>query len=148
MKILIIDGQGGKFGKEIVGLVTERFPKLELIAIGTNSIATATMIKAGAPHGATGENPLIVACRTADIIVGPIGIVIADSLLGEVTPAMALAVAQSNAKRILIPMNKCDNLIAGINGVPTGKLIEDVAVKIDEIIKECPCKEEPKHILV
>ena len=89
------------------------------------------MLKGGADEGATGENPLIVACRNTDFIIGPIGIVIADSLLGEVTPNMAAAVGQSSAVRILIPMNRCDNLIAGVNSQSLSDLIEDAVKKIE-----------------
>lgn len=99
MKIVIIDGQGGKMGKMIVEQLKEKYPSLQLIAIGTNSIATAAMMKAGADYGATGENPVVVASKDADIIIGPIGIVIADSMLGEVTPAMAKAIGQSKAEK-------------------------------------------------
>ena len=91
MMIMVIDGQGGKMGKNIVEQLKKRFPEDELLAIGTNSIATAAMLKAGADAGATGENPAIVGSRRADIIIGPMGIVIADSLLGESTPKMAVA---------------------------------------------------------
>lgn len=93
--ILIIDGQGGMLGKQMVEAVKRLQADGEIIAVGTNSIATANMLKAGADRGATGENAVIVAARSADIIVGPIGIVIADSLLGEITPKMAVALGQS-----------------------------------------------------
>lgn len=132
MRIVVIDGQGGRLGREVVSAVREAFPKAEIKVIGTNSVATATMLKAGASEGATGENPAIVACRHADYIIGPLGIVIADSLMGEVTPAMALAVAQSPAKRILIPMNMCDNLVAGVDRQPVSDLVADVITKIRE----------------
>ena len=89
-KITIIDGQGGRMGKALIEHLKREFPEQELLAIGTNSIATASMLKAGADYGATGENPVLVAARDSDIIIGPIGIVIADSLFGEVTPAMAI----------------------------------------------------------
>ena len=95
MKIVIIDGQGGRMGRSVIEQLKKSDPDLELYAIGTNSIATSAMIKAGASHAATGENPAIVNSQDADIIIGPIGIVIADSLLGEITPAMAAAVCQS-----------------------------------------------------
>lgn len=132
MRIVVIDGQGGRLGREVVSAVRDAFPKAEIKVIGTNSVATATMLKAGASEGATGENPAIVACRHADYIIGPLGIVIADSLMGEVTPAMALAVAQSPAKRILIPMNMCDNLVAGVDRQPVSDLVADVITKIRE----------------
>ena len=102
--------------------------------MGTNALATSAMLKAGAKNGATGENPVVVACRKADVIIGPVGIVIADSLMGEVTEKMALAVARADAVRILIPMNKCDNLIAGISEPNTSVLIADVIKKLRGII--------------
>ena len=130
MQILIIDGQGGRLGSQLVQSVSARFPNARISAVGTNAMATAAMIKAGAAHAATGENPTVVACRTADVIIGPIGIVIADSLFGEVTPTMAVAVGQSRAVRILIPINKCENMIAGIGETPLSVLIEDALKKL------------------
>ena len=130
MIIVAIDGQGGRLGRELVSSLRKRFPDAVIQAIGTNSVATATMLKAGANEGATGENPVVVACRHADFIVGPLGIVIADSLMGEVTPGMAMAVCQSAAVRVLIPMNMCDNLIAGVNAQSGSDLIEDAVEKI------------------
>ena len=134
MNVVVIDGQGGALGAQLVKEVTEGFPSVTLFAIGTNAVATAAMLKAGAKNAATGENPVVVAARHADVIIGPIGIVIADSLLGEITPRMALAVAQSEAVRILIPMNKCDNLVAGISQVTTAALIADAIAKLKGII--------------
>ena len=123
MRIVVIDGQGGRIGKLLVERIRSAFPQAEIIAVGTNSIATANMIKGGAERAATGENPVKVACRQADIIVGPIGIVIADSLMGEVTPKMALAVGQSRAKKILIPLNRCDNMVVGVEDIPLAEMI-------------------------
>ncbi|MBQ4313718.1 MAG: DUF3842 family protein, partial [Clostridia bacterium] len=100
-RILVIDGQGGKAGAKLIEVLMQRIPDCEIIAVGTNSIATATMLKAGARSAATGENAVIVNSRKVDYIVGPIGIVIADSLLGEITASMATAVGQSTAKKIL-----------------------------------------------
>ena len=135
MTLLVIDGQGGKLGEQVIKAVRERFGDLEIIAVGINSSATAAMMKSGANQAATGENPVVAACRRADVIIGPIGIAIADSFLGEITPKMALAVAQSDAVRILIPMNKCNNLVAGIHEVSMPVLIEDVIHKLSAIIK-------------
>lgn len=135
MNILIIDAQGGGFGKQLVTAVKRNFPATEVTAVGTNTIATSAMLKAGADHAATGENAAIVGCRKADIICGPIGIVIADALYGEITPAIALAVAQSNAKRILIPFNHCDNIIAGVADTSAGKLIQSAVEELAKIIK-------------
>lgn len=137
MKIVIIDGQGGKLGKTLVENAIANFPEARITAVGTNTIATAAMIKAGAKRAATGENAVVVACRDADFIVGPIGIVIADSLYGEITPAMACAVAQSNATRVLLPMSKCENVVAGMReGLTIQELVDDAMRRIAEL-KEC-----------
>ena len=113
MKVLIIDGQGGGLGRQLVTAVKEKCPEAEVLAVGTNSTATGAMLRAGADQAATGENAVLVACRKADVIIGPIGIVIADSMLGEITPAMAAAVGKSPARRFLLPVNQCDNLVVG-----------------------------------
>ena len=126
MKILIIDAQGGGIGKQVVSALKNRFPENEITAVGTNSAATTAMLRAGADHGATGENAVIVGCRQADVIIGPIGIVVADALYGEITPAMSLAVGQSRAKRILIPVNHCNNVIVGVTDSSIGRMIEGV----------------------
>ncbi len=130
MNVVIIDGQGGQLGAQLVKEILAEFHDVSLTAIGTNAVATAAMLKVGAKNVATGENPVIVACRRADVIIGPIGIVVADSLLGEITPKMALAAAQSDAVRILIPMNKCDNIVAGVGNLNTAALIDDAIVKL------------------
>lgn len=133
--IIIVDGQGGKLGKQLIEAIKARFDNIEITAIGTNGIATSTMLKGGADYAATGENPIIVACRKADIIIGPIGLVIADSLMGEITPRMATAVGQSDAVRILIPVNKCDNLVAGVPDLSISALINDAISKLSELVK-------------
>ena len=116
MNVLVIDGQGGGLGKQLVAALSTQCPEVRLTAVGTNSLAANAMRKAGAPRAATGENAVVVNCRSADIIVGPIGIVVADALLGEITPAMATAVCQSHATRVLIPVNHCENLYRGCAG--------------------------------
>ena len=93
-------------------------------AAGFADVAGA-VLAAGADAGATGENPVIVACRRADVIVGPIGILAADSMLGEVTPAMALAVAQSGVKKLLLPVNHCDNIVVGVKDLTLSKLVAE-----------------------
>lgn len=130
MNILVIDGQGGGIGRQLVAAVKERFPDAAVTAVGTNSIATGAMRKAGADFSATGENAVRVGCRTAHVIVGPIGIVIADALFGEITPAMAAAVGQSAARRVLIPINNCGNIVAGIADLPIGRVIDDAVDQI------------------
>ena len=133
MNILVIDGQGGNLGRQLVKLISERLPGCALRAVGTNSIATANMLKGASIPAATGENAVIVGCRWADVIVGPIGIVIADALLGEVTPAMAAAVGQSAAVRVLIPLNRCETLVAGVSAASTADLIEDAIRKLESL---------------
>ena len=135
MNIMVIDGQGGRMGKSIVEQMKRNFPEDEILAIGTNSIATAAMLKAGADAGATGENPAIVGCRTADLIIGPLGIVIADSLLGEITPAMTAAIGQSRAKKILLPVNRCQHYVVGCRDLPLGELVR-MAVELVRQFKE------------
>ena len=130
MEILVIDGQGGGIGKQIVSAIKREFPHIAIIAVGTNAIATSAMLRAGADRGATGENAVIVNSRRADVIVGPIGIVVADALMGEITPAMAVAIGQSSAKRILIPNNHCDSTVVGVSNLNIGFLIGDVVKHI------------------
>ena len=115
MNVLVIDGQGGGLGRQLVAAISAACPEARLTAVGTNSLATSAMLKAGAHRAATGENAVVVNCRRADIIVGPIGIAIADALMGEISPAMANAVASSNAYRVLIPMNLCSTYVAGVD---------------------------------
>ena len=134
MKILVIDGQGGNIGRQLVKLIIERYPEQNVIAVGTNSLATGNMLKTGLAKAATGENAVVVNCRDADVILGPVGIVIADSLLGEVTPAMAQAVGSSSAQRILIPISKCDTLIAGVRQQSLAELLEDAVAQLGELL--------------
>lgn len=136
MNILVIDAQGGGIGKQLVASLKKELPGAVVTAVGTNSLATSAMLRAGADQGATGENAVVVNCRRADVIVGPIGIVIADALLGEITPAIACAVGQSAAKRVLIPVNHCDNMVAGLPDTNMGRLIRDAVAQIQEI---SPC---------
>jgi len=134
MKVIIIDGQGGKIGTSIVKQLKQCLPELELLAIGTNSIATSAMLKAGAEMGATGENPVVYNCSDADIIIGPQGIVLANSFHGEITPAMAQAVAESKARKILIPVNKCLTAVMGVKDLPLSEYIQLAIERVQEII--------------
>ena len=134
MNILVIDGQGGGLGGQLVSAIRSLCPDCELMAVGTNTAATSVMLKAGAARAATGENAVVVACRKADVIVGPIGIAIADALSGEVTPTMAAAVGRSNAKRILVPTSHCDNLIAGTADIPVGKLLQSAMAMLAALL--------------
>lgn len=134
MKVVIIDGQGGKMGQSVIAQLKKSLPKLPVIAIGTNSIATSAMLKAGADAGATGENPVIVASRDADLIIGPIGIVIADSLLGEITPAMAEAIGRSRAYKILIPVNRCNHYVVGCEDLTLTESIAQVIKQVENLL--------------
>ena len=133
MKVLIIDGQGGMLGKQIVENVKKRLPQAEVTAVGANIAATGNMLKAGADNAATGENAVAVCARTADIIAGPVGIAIADSLLGEITPRMAEAVGQSTASKVLIPVNRCSSIIVGTGGKKTSELIAEAVDTIEKL---------------
>lgn len=133
MHILVIDGHGGGLGKQLVAALKAAFPASSLTAVGTNAIATGAMYRAGADQAATGENAVRVACRRADVIVGPIGIVIADALTGEVTPDMAVAVGQSAAKRVLVPVNHCDNIVVGVTDLSVGKLVECATLEVGRL---------------
>ena len=138
MRVLVIDAQGGGMGKQLVAAIRQGVSGVEITAVGTNSAAAAAMRKAGADFSATGENAVVVACRRADVIVGPVGITIADSLLGEITPAMAAAVGQSSAKRVLIPFNHCDNIVVGVSNLSIGALIQEtVAILRDLSVGRC-----------
>ena len=127
MKLVVIDGQSGRMGQLLIERIRAAALPCEITAIGTNAIATSAMLKAGADQGATGENPVLVACRTADIIAGPIGILSADSLLGEITPTMAVAIGQSSAKKVLLPVNQCSNLVAGVPALSLKELMDKAA---------------------
>lgn len=133
-KITVIDGQGGKMGRSIIEQLKKQFPEQEILAIGTNTTATAAMLKAGADSGATGENPVIVAARDSDLIIGPIGIVIADSLCGEVTPAMAVAVGQSKARQLLMPVNRCNHQVIGCSGLSLNDIISLVIEEVRKLL--------------
>lgn len=135
MNILVMDAQGGGIGKQVVTAVRTRFPDVTITAVGTNAAATTAMLRAGADEGATGENAAVVCCRRADVIIGPVGIVIADAMLGEVTPRMAVAVGQSAAKRILIPVNHCTNFIAGVADLSVGRLVDSVVAELEKTIR-------------
>ncbi|MBS7238693.1 MAG: DUF3842 family protein [Acetatifactor sp.] len=134
MNILVIDAQGGGIGRQVITAVRKAYPEIRVTAVGTNSIATAAMMKAGANEAATGENAVVVCCRKADVIIGPVGIVIADALLGEITPAMSAAIGQSNAKKLLIPVNHCNNIVVGVADLSMQKLVDAV---VQELGRNC-----------
>jgi len=136
MNILVIDGQGGRLGRKLVESIREICPEAVITAVGTNSMATKNMMDSGcADHLATGENAVIVACRSAELIVGPFGIATADAMLGEISPAMANAVASSPAYRVLIPMNLCNTWIAGVRQ-GSAAILEDAMRQIQLVAAE------------
>lgn len=130
--LLIVDGQGGGIGRQLVEAVVNAGLDVNLTAVGTNAAATAAMLKAGAPQAATGENAVVVCARSADWIAGPVGIAIADSLLGEITPRMALAIGQSPAKKLLLPVNHCGNIIVGVEDLSLRRLMAEAVRLLKE----------------
>ena len=125
MNVLVIDGQGGGLGRQLVAALSAQCPDIRLVAVGTNSVAAQAMHKAGAQRAATGENAVVVNCRNADIIVGPIGILAADALMGEITAAMAVAIGRSEARKLLLPVNQCNNIVAGTQSLPLSRLMDE-----------------------
>ena len=138
MNVLVIDGQSGRMGQVLIERIRAAALPCEIIAVGTNAIATSAMLKAGADAGATGENPVLVNCRSADVIAGPIGILAADSLLGEVTPAMALAVGQSSAQKLLLPVNHCNNIVVGTQSLTLSKLVDEAVELLRTMCAKAP----------
>lgn len=135
MKVVVIDGQSGRMGQLFIERAKSASLPCQIMAVGTNAIATSAMLKAGADNGATGENPVLVACRTADIIVGPIGILAADSLMGEISPAMAVAVGQSPARKLLLPVNQCNNIVVGVPNLSLGKLMDEAVEMLKSMLE-------------
>lgn len=125
MRIAVVDGQGGGIGKTIVEKLKDSFgDEIEIIALGTNALATTVMLKAGANEGASGENAIVVNAQKVDVIVGSIGIIAANSMLGELSPLMAKAIAESSAKKVLIPLNRCNIFVVGVISEPLPHYIE------------------------
>lgn len=130
MNIVVIDGQGGRMGRQLIEAIRASGIACDITAIGTNVLATSAMLKAGADRGATGENPVIVAARSAQVIIGPIGILAADAMLGEITPAMAVAVGQSSATKLLLPVNSCRNLVIGTQQMTLAQIIAQTVAQL------------------
>ncbi len=122
-KVIVIDGQGGRLGCLMIEKIREAGLECLVRAVGTNTLATNAMLKAGADEAATGENPVVVACREADVIIGPVGILSADALLGEITPTMAAAIGRSGAEKILLPVNMCNTHVVGANQISFSELV-------------------------
>lgn len=133
MHILVIDGQGGKMGAALTEQIKKTLPRAEVIAVGTNSLATSAMLRAGADAAATGENPVAVNSLWADVIVGPIGIISANSLLGEITPKMAAAVSESRARKILLPVSRCSVTVVGVQEKTLSEYVRDAVSLITQM---------------
>ena len=136
MKIMIMDGQGGGVGKSLVKELSERLPKAVCIAVGTNATATANMMKGGTSYGATGENAVVFNSSRVDVIVGPMGIVLPNAMLGEITPKMAEAVSSGGAKLILLPMNKCHAMMVGMEKKSLDEYVREAVDRICEFAAE------------
>ncbi|SHL37631.1 protein of unknown function [Desulfatibacillum alkenivorans DSM 16219] len=133
MNICVIDGQGGGIGAAIIKKLKETLEESAVIlALGTNAIATAQMLKAKANRGASGENAIVRTTAKADLIIGPISIVLAHSMMGEVTPKMAEAVAASPAKKLLLPLSQENVEVVGVQKLPLPRLVDAM---IDEYLK-------------
>lgn len=134
MKIMVMDGQGGGVGRSLIEELHSRYPEAELIAVGTNATATSNMMKGGTNEGATGENAVVYNSTRVDAILGPIGIVMANAMLGEITPRMAEAVASSDVPILLIPMSRCN---AQVMGVENRKLADNIREAVERLAELC-----------
>ncbi|MDN5348345.1 MAG: hypothetical protein PWP65_1909 [Clostridia bacterium] len=136
MRVAVIDGQGGGIGKHITAKIRKELPpEVEILALGTNAMATAAMLKAGANEGATGENAIALNVKAVDVITGPLAIVLADAMLGEVTPRIAAAVATSPAPKLLLPLNRAGVEVVGASKEPLPHLIDALIDRLKEILR-------------
>jgi len=130
LKLLVIDGQGGGIGRAIVAALKQSHPAYPITALGTNAVATGVMLRAGADQGATGENAICYQCKTADVIIGVVGILHANAMLGEISPAIAAAVSGSEAQKVLIPLDRCGLHIMGVTRRPLDELIAEAVATV------------------
>lgn len=137
MRVAIVDGQGGGIGKLIVEKVRRRLgERVDILALGTNALATAAMLKAGANEGASGENAITVNAVYVDVIMGSFGIVVPNAMLGELTPKMAEALAGSWARKILLPLNRSNIDLVGVTGEPLPHLVDEMVARLEQLYKD------------
>ncbi|MCL1794232.1 MAG: DUF3842 family protein [Oscillospiraceae bacterium] len=136
MNVLVVDGMGGGIGKSIIEHIKNGRDDVEITAVGTNSAATSAMLRAGADIGATGENAVIFNCAKMDVVIGVIGIMIANSMHGEISPKMAEAISSSPAHKILIPIEKCNVTVLGLEEKPIQICIGEINKILSKIGKK------------
>ncbi|MEW5954357.1 MAG: DUF3842 family protein [Bacillota bacterium] len=137
MRVAIVDGQGGGIGKLIVEKVRWRFgERVDILALGTNALATAAMLKAGANEGASGENAIVINAPHVDVIMGSLSIVVPNAQLGELTPKMAEALAGSWARKILLPLNRSNIELVGVTGEPLPHLVDEMVSRLEQLYKD------------
>lgn len=135
MKIAVVDGQGGGIGKAVVEEVRKAFPDLYILALGTNALATGQMLKAGATEGATGENAIIHNMEHVDVVIGVVGILCANSMMGELSPAMAQAIGGSHTNKVLLPINRCHIHVVSVAETGLSRHIRNVIDELREIME-------------
>lgn len=136
MVIAVVDGQGGGIGRAIVEKIKTAMPEVHVIGLGTNSVATGQMLRAGADDGATGENAIVHNMQHVDIVVGVIGILNANSMMGELTPTMASAIGGSHTYKVLLPINRCHIHVVSVEDIPLGRHIDNAVSAIQNFIAE------------
>ncbi|MCL2839505.1 MAG: DUF3842 family protein [Defluviitaleaceae bacterium] len=134
INILVVDGMGGGIGKALIERIKTELPNIKITAVGTNAIATTAMLKAGADASATGENAIVYNASRVDFIIGVTGIIIANSMYGEVSPKMTKAISASPAHKILIPIDKCNMTVVGVKPASMQVFIKEVVDKLSEYI--------------
>ncbi|HZL07394.1 MAG TPA: DUF3842 family protein, partial [Coriobacteriia bacterium] len=137
LRVMVVDGMGGRIGQEIVNRLRVAFgADVELLAVGTNSAATAAMMKAGANRGATGENAVRITVREADVVIGPLSLLIPDSMMGEVTPLMAESLALCSARKVMLPLTNPRIDLVGITKTPLPHLMEEAVTLVASMIRK------------
>lgn len=135
MRVLVVDGMGGRIGQEVVVRLREAFgERVEVLAVGTNSTATTAMLKAGANRGATGENALRVTAREADVVIAPLSLLVPDSMMGEVTAAMAQALAASGARKVMLPLTNPRIDLVGVTKTPLPHLLDEAIAVVSSML--------------